>query len=58
MIPPEINETNFRASDISPTEIVNPEMEMIFLKNELEIMKRRFNMLLQILEINHAGACE
>ena len=48
-LPPEINEETFRAADISPTEIENPEMEIIFLKNNLEILTRRFNMLCEIL---------
>jgi hypothetical protein len=50
-----INEKNYCPSQISPTEIANPEMEIIFIKNDLNILRERFNVLCQLLEINHAG---
>lgn len=49
---------NFRAHDISPTEIENTEMEIIFLKNNLEILTRRLNMLCSVLEITHTGVLD
>lgn len=50
ILPPEINEETFRAAAISPLELENPEMEIVFLKNNLEILTQRFNILCAVLK--------
>ena len=51
-----LNEQDFSASQISATEIENPEMEIIFLKNNVEILTRRINVLCRILNITDPEA--